>query len=127
MKENQIYTSVLDTDFYKFSMGQMIFKYHPRVPVEFRFINRSKSVRLAEGIDMGELREQLDAARRVETTDKDLRVLMGTSYDYNRLSMFHFDYLAFLKNLRLPEQATGHSEHGRHHAQAAAHRARWHA
>jgi nicotinate phosphoribosyltransferase len=103
MKEKQIYTSVLDTDFYKFSMGQMIFKYHPRVPVEFRFINRSKSVRLAEGIDMGELREQLDAARRVETTDKDLRVLMGTSYDYNRLSMFHFDYLAFLKNLRLPE------------------------
>ncbi len=51
-----IVRSLLDTDFYKLLMLQFIWRQHPDVQVTFQLINRSRSVRLAEEVDEGELR-----------------------------------------------------------------------
>src|SRR2546427_339901 len=58
-----IVRSLLDTDFYKLLMQQMIREFYPNQQVTFSVINRSRHVRLAEVIDEGELRAQLDYAR----------------------------------------------------------------
>ena len=54
--------SLLDTDFYKLLMLQMIREFYPDQRVTFSVINRTRNVRLAEIIDEGELRAQLDHA-----------------------------------------------------------------
>ncbi|MYJ51869.1 MAG: nicotinate phosphoribosyltransferase, partial [Gammaproteobacteria bacterium] len=59
-KLDPIARSMLDTDVYKLLMLQTIWKEFPDVPVTFSLINRTRSVRLADRIDIGELREQLD-------------------------------------------------------------------
>jgi nicotinate phosphoribosyltransferase len=48
--------SLLDTDFYKLLMLQMIQHIHADVQATFSVINRTRSVRLAEVIDEEELR-----------------------------------------------------------------------
>ena len=55
--------TLLDTDFYKLLMLQMIWKMHPERRVTFQLINRTTSVRLAEIVDERELIDQLDHAR----------------------------------------------------------------
>ena len=62
-KIDPIVRSVLDTDFYKLLMAQTIFRRHRDVQVTFGIINRTAPVRLAELIDIGELKEQLDHIR----------------------------------------------------------------
>ena len=53
-----IVRSLLDTDFYKLLMMQMIREFYPGTNTTFSVINRSRHVRLAEVIDEGELRAQ---------------------------------------------------------------------
>jgi len=48
-----IVRSLLDTDFYKLLMQQMIRECYPNQQVTFSVINRSRHVRLAEIIDEG--------------------------------------------------------------------------
>jgi len=55
--------SLLDTDFYKLLMLQMIRHLYPDVQSTFALINRATTVRLADAIDEGEFRAQLDHAR----------------------------------------------------------------
>ena len=45
-----IITSLLDTDFYKFTMGQLILDRYPDVPVKYSFKNRTANVFLANHI-----------------------------------------------------------------------------
>ena len=59
-KLDPIVRSLLDTDFYKLLMLQMIWGLYPRVNATFSLINRKHSVRLAEEIDIDELRAHLD-------------------------------------------------------------------
>ncbi len=96
-----IIESLMDTDFYKLSMGQMIFHRHPKVPVEFSFFNRSKGIQLANKIDIGQLREELENCRNLRFTPQELHYIMGT-YEYGN-PMFKFDYIDFLRTMRLPE------------------------
>src|SRR6202051_841409 len=63
---------LLDTDFYKLLMLQMIREFSPSQKVTFSVINRSRHVRLAEIIDEAELRAQLDHARTIRFTKKEL-------------------------------------------------------
>lgn len=94
--------SLLDTDFYKLLMVQMIREVHPDVRATFAVINRSKSVRLAEVIDEGELRAQLDHARTVAFSKQELIWLAGNSfYGVNR--MFAPGFIDWLGRFRLPE------------------------
>src|SRR5256885_14815662 len=67
-----IVRSLLDTDFYKLLMLQMIREFYPDQEVTFSVINRSRHVRLAEIIDEGELRAQLDHARSMRFSKKEL-------------------------------------------------------
>jgi nicotinate phosphoribosyltransferase len=93
--------SLLDTDFYKLLMLQMIRHLHPDTQATFSLINRARSVRLAEVIDERELREQLDHARTVRFAKKELIWLAGNTF-YGRQRMFAPDFLAWLADFRLP-------------------------
>ena len=97
-----IVRSLLDTDFYKLLMLQMIRHIHPDVQATFSLINRTKSVRLADIIDEGELRAQLDHARTVRFSKKELIWLAGNSF-YGRQQMFSPDFIAWLTDFRLPD------------------------
>ncbi len=97
-----IIRSLLDTDFYKLLMQQMIRELYPDVDVTFSLINRSRSVRLADVIDEGELRAQLDHARELRFTKKELIWLAGNTF-YGKTQMFSPDYIRWLGNFRLPD------------------------
>ena len=94
--------SLLDTDFYKLLMLQMIRHLHPDVQATFSLINRSKSVRLADVIDETELREQLDHARTVRFSKKELIWLAGNSF-YGKQRMFAPDFIGWLADFQLPD------------------------
>ncbi|USI72096.1 nicotinate phosphoribosyltransferase [Sphingomonas morindae] len=97
-----IVRSLLDTDFYKLLMLQMIRHQHPDLPVTFSLMNRSRAVRLADCIDEAELRAQLDHARSLRFTKKELIWLAGNSF-YGQARMFAPDFLAWLAEFRLPD------------------------
>ena len=79
-KIDPIVRSLIDTDFYKLLMLQMIWREHRDVPVVFQVINRTKTVRLADEIDIDALREQLDHARTLRFTNKELVWLAGNTF-----------------------------------------------
>ena len=97
-----IVRSLLDTDFYKLLMLQMIRQLHPEVQATFSLINRTTRVRLADIIDEGELRAQLDHARSIRFTKKELIWLAGNSF-YGKARMFGPDFIAWLADFHLPE------------------------
>ena len=97
-----IVRSLLDTDFYKLLMLQLIWRLHPEVEATFSLINRTKTVRLADDIDERELREQLDHARGLRFAKKELIWLAGNSF-YGRQRMFAPDFLQWLADFRLPD------------------------
>ena len=92
--------SLLDTDFYKFTMGHWVFKRYPHVPVRYAFKNRTARVRLANYVDEVELRRELDHVRTLRVNPSELHYLRGTNEYGDRI--FSEDYLTFLKELRLP-------------------------
>ncbi len=97
--DKPVIESLLDVDFYKFTMGQMIFHRHPAVPVKFAFHSRSRGVRLAHAVDAGELRASLDHLRGLRFTAAELHYLGGT-FQYGR-RMFHEDYIRYLRDFQL--------------------------
>jgi nicotinate phosphoribosyltransferase len=100
-KLDPIVRSLLDTDFYKLLMLQMIWGMYPKVDATFSLINRSP-VRLADEIDEGELREQLDHARTLRFSKKEMIWLGGNTF-YGRKQIFEPEFLAWLENFRLPD------------------------
>jgi nicotinate phosphoribosyltransferase len=101
-KLDPIVRSLLDTDFYKLLMLQMIWGLYPKVDVTFSLINRTKSVRIADEIDEQELRDQLDHARTVRFAKKEMIWLAGNTF-YGRKQIFEPEFLAWLETFRLPE------------------------
>lgn len=101
-KLDPICRSLLDTDFYKLLMLQMIWGLYPHVDATFSLINRNKKVLLAEEIDEQELREQLDHARQIRFTKKEMIWLAGNTF-YGRKQIFQPEFLAWLADFRLPE------------------------
>jgi nicotinate phosphoribosyltransferase len=97
-----IIRSLLDTDFYKLLMLQLIRHLHRDVQATFSLINRSTAVRLAEAIDEGELRAQLDHARTLRFGKKELIWLAGNNF-YGEHRMFSPGFLAWLADFQLPE------------------------
>jgi len=101
-KLDPIIRSLLDTDFYKLLMLQMIKGLYPDVSAKFTLLNRSMNIRLADEIDETELREQLDHARTIRLSKKEMIWLAGNTF-YGRRQIFSPDFLAFLENFQLPE------------------------
>ncbi len=103
-KIDPIIRSVLDTDFYKLLMGQLIFRRHRDTRVTFGIHNRTARIRLADIIDMGALREQLDHVRTLSLSRGESTWLRGNMF-YGRRQMFAPDYLAWLEDFRFPDYA----------------------
>ena len=101
-KLDPIIRSLLDTDFYKLMMLQMIWKMHRDVDATFSLINRKASIRLADEIDEGELRAQLDHARTVRLAKKEMIWLAGNTF-YGRAQIFDPEFLAWFEDFRLPD------------------------
>ncbi|MGA0541029.1 nicotinate phosphoribosyltransferase [Neotabrizicola sp. VNH66] len=100
-KIDPVVRSLIDTDFYKLLMCQSIFRNRPDTNVVFSLINRTKSVRLAELIDEGELREQLDHVRSLSLKRGESTWLRGNTF-YGKRQMFRPDFMEWFENLRLP-------------------------
>ncbi|HEX3435234.1 MAG TPA: nicotinate phosphoribosyltransferase [Pseudacidobacterium sp.] len=88
--------SLLDTDFYKLLMLQFIWKHFPRTRASFSFINRSVDARLAEIIDIDELREQLEQTRRLRFHKSEIIWLAGNTF-YGRRGIFEPAFLEWLE------------------------------
>jgi len=100
-KIDPIVRSLIDTDFYKLLMCQSVFRNKPDTQVTFSLINRSKHIRLAELIDEGELREQLDHIRTISLSRGESTWLRGNTF-YGKRQMFRPDFMEWFENLRLP-------------------------
>ena len=101
-KIDPIVRSVLDTDFYKLLMAQTIFRRHRDVDVTFGIRNRTASVRLADYIDVGELREQLDHVRGLSLSRGESTWLRGNTF-YGKRQMFSPEFIGWLETFRYPE------------------------
>ena len=100
-KIDPIVRSVIDTDFYKLLMAQSIFHNHRATRVTFSLINRTTGVPLAELIDEGELREQLDHIRTLSLSRGESTWLRGNTF-YGERRMFAPDFIAWLEGFRFP-------------------------
>ena len=96
-----IVRSLIDTDFYKLLMCQSVFRNKPDTVVKFSLINRSKDIRLAELIDEGELREQLDYARGLKLARGESTWMRGNTF-YGKRQMFRPDFMEWFENFQLP-------------------------
>ena len=82
-------------------MCQSVFRNKPETTVTFSLINRSSKVRLAEIIDEGELREQLDHVRSLSLSRGESTWLRGNTF-YGKRQMFRPDFMEWFEGLRLP-------------------------
>src|SRR6056297_3458288 len=100
-KIDPIVRSLIDTDFYKLLMCQSVFRNRPDTQVTFSLINRTTQVRLADLIDEGELREQLDHIRSLSLSRGESTWLRGNTF-YGKRQMFRPDFMEWFEGLRLP-------------------------
>jgi len=100
-KIDPIVRSLIDTDFYKLLMFQSVFRNKPETQVTFSLINRSKHIPLADLIDEGELREQLDHIRSLSLSRGESTWLRGNTF-YGKRQMFRPDFMEWFEGLRLP-------------------------
>lgn len=100
-KIDPIVRSLIDTDFYKLLMCQSVFRNRRNTQVTFSLINRTRRIRLAELIDEGELREQLDHIRSLRLARGESTWLRGNTF-YGKRQMFRSDFMEWFEALRLP-------------------------
>ncbi len=98
-RDDPIIQSLLDIDFYKFTMGQLVFRCYRDIKVVFSLINRS-GVPLARCIRGSDLRRELDHVRKLHLNNSELHYLRGTNEYGDR--MFGEDFLQFLRDMELP-------------------------
>lgn len=99
--DEPIVTSLLQTDFYTFTVDKFAKTFYPDINVTYRFKNRTLNTKLGILIDIGELREHLDETRKLKLTTDELKWLAGTT-EYGEL-MFPIEFIDFLRNVSLPE------------------------
>lgn len=100
-KIDPIVRSLIDTDFYKLLMCQSVFRHKPDTNVTFSLINRSTQIPLADLVDEGELREQLDHIRTLSLSRGENTWLRGNMF-YGKRQMFQPDFMEWFEGLRLP-------------------------
>ena len=101
-KIDPIVRSLIDTDFYKLLMCQSVFRNRRDTRVAFSLINRSSEVRLADLVDEGELREQLDHIRSMQLTRGESTWMRGNTF-YGKRQMFRPDFMEWFEGMRLPD------------------------
>jgi len=100
-KIDPIVRSLIDTDFYKLLMCQSVHRNRPDTQVTFSLINRTHRIRLADLVDEGELREQLDHIRSLSLTRGESTYLRGNTF-YGKRQMFRPEFMEWFEALRLP-------------------------
>ncbi|KAI9288500.1 nicotinate phosphoribosyltransferase [Umbelopsis sp. AD052] len=81
--------SILDSDLYKFSMQQVVFKSYPTARVSYKFTNRTKSMQLnQQAVDW--LSEQIQRLENLKLKDDEYQYL-------SQLPFIDQDYLDYLK------------------------------
>ncbi len=100
-KIDPIIRSLIDTDFYKLLMCQSVLRKRPDTNVTFSLINRSTTIPLADLVDEGELREQLDHVRSLSLARGESTWLRGNTF-YGKRQMFSSSFMEWFDNLRLP-------------------------
>ena len=100
-KIDPIVRSLIDTDFYKLLMCQSVFRNRPDTQVTFSLINRSTHIPLADLVDEGELRAQLDHIRTLRLKRGESTWLRGNTF-YGKRQMFRPDFMEWFENLSLP-------------------------
>src|SRR4029077_15155504 len=103
--------TLLDTDFYKRLMLQMIWKLHPTREVAFQLINRTTSVRLPDIVDERELIDQLDHARTLRFAKNELIWLAGNTF-YGTRHIFEPEFMEWLGGVPLPPIASAQRRGG---------------
>ena len=101
-KIDPIVRSLIDTDFYKLLMCQSVFRNKPNTQVTFSLINRSNEIRLAELVDEGELREQLDHVRSLSLARGESSWMRGNTF-YGKRQMFTPEFMDWFETLHLPD------------------------
>ena len=110
-KIDPIVRSLMDTDFYKLLMMQFIYLNYFSVRASFKLTNRTKKVRLADEIDMDELRAQLDHCRTLRFTASELIWLTGQTF-YGQEGVFHKSFIDYLRTFQLPAYELNESRDG---------------
>jgi len=96
-----IIKSLLDVDFYKYTMGQAIWLKHKDNPSLFAFKRRTSTVDLPKIIYIGDLKRELDHIRTLKLSDEEINFLRSISIKGKKL--FREEYLLWLKSLQLPD------------------------
>lgn len=97
-----IVRSLLDTDFYKLLMLQFIWKRYYHTQATFAVTNRSKSVRLADAVEISDLKAQLDHVRTLRFQNSEIVWLRGQTF-YGQRGLFEEGFLDFLRTFSLPD------------------------
>ena len=84
---------MLDTDFYKFTMQQAVFKKFPDVEVEYTFKNRTKGTYLHYDIYATKILNELHSIEKLRFNQSDIDYLKS-------LGLFSKGYLEFLKRFK---------------------------
>ncbi|MEB3199751.1 MAG: nicotinate phosphoribosyltransferase [Synechococcaceae cyanobacterium] len=92
--------SLLDTDLYKLLMARWALQQHPDVEVRFALLNRSPRIRLAEQLDLEELRLELQGIQALRFSPADLAALAALRIGGQEV--FPAAVLGQLSALRLP-------------------------
>ena len=88
--------SLLDTDFYKLLMLQFIWKHFPSTHTTFTLLNRARTVRLGELVDVEQLRAQLEETRKLRFHKSELIWLAGNTF-FGRRGIFEPAFLEWLE------------------------------
>ena len=96
-----IIQSLLDTDYYKLTMGQFAWRRYPDVLVKYAFKNRTLNVPLAEIIPEKILREEFGYIRALRFKSEELSYLKNIRKSGGE-RMFGERYLEFLRDFQLP-------------------------
>jgi nicotinate phosphoribosyltransferase len=95
--------SLLDTDFYKLLMLQFIWKHFPATHASFTLLNRARTVRLGEMVDVVQLRDQLEETRKLRFHKSELIWLAGNTF-FGRRGIFEPAFLEWLdRDFRLSD------------------------
>jgi nicotinate phosphoribosyltransferase len=89
--------SLLDTDFYKLLMLQFIWMHFPKTRVGFSLFNRHPAVRMADMINIEELKVQLQHVRGLRFRKSELVWLAGNTF-YGRRGIFEPAFLEWLEH-----------------------------
>jgi nicotinate phosphoribosyltransferase len=89
--------SLLDTDFYKLLMLQFIWKHFPKTRVSFSLYNRHASVRIADMVNVEELKVQLQHVRGRRFRKSELVWLAGNTF-YGTRGIFEPAFLEWLEH-----------------------------